>query len=175
MKIRGLISIILLTVLSCTTVPQAYEVVSTVPDIKMPENGLKFTEIEDYKNYKMISSHFRTDKDEFRYILTNDIAYKAFHSKTEFPNGSKIVKIGFASEKMLTFGTALEAGEVQRIEYMIKDSKNFSENPGNWGYARFVKEENQYKPWQEGTKSCIACHNLAGETDFVFTQFHALE
>ncbi len=172
-KISSIFFVFLL-VISCKK-ESDYQVISTVPDLEMPNNHLKFTEISDYKNYKIISTHFRTDKNELRYILANQIAFKAFVNKTAFPNGSKIVKIGWTVKKMAKFTVALESNEVQRIEYMIKDDKRFSKNPGNWGYARFIKENSKYKPWRNGTKSCISCHNLAKETKYVFSHFQELQ
>jgi len=151
------------------------QILSEVPDLTMPENNLKFKEIKDYKNYKIIGTHFRTDKNELRYILANDIAFKASNENLPFPNGSKIVKIGWDTKEMSNFSPALEANEVQRIEYMIKDDKKFSKNPGNWGYARFVKKEGKYKSWDKGTLSCISCHNIAKDNDFVFTKFQKLQ
>ena len=151
------------------------EVKSEVPDLTMPDNGLTFKEIEDYKNYKIVATHFRNDKNELRYILANDLAYKAYVSGQKFPNGSKIVKIGWDVKKMSNFNVALEANEVQRIEYMIKDSKNFKKNPGNWGYARFVKTKGKYKSWDKGTNSCISCHNIAKSNDFLFTKLQSLQ
>ena len=154
---------------SCDT-KEEYKLLSKVPDLEMPNNHLKFKEIEDYKNYKIVATHFRTDKNELRYILANNKAFKAYNEGTSFPNGSKIVKIGWTVEKMDNFNPALEAKDIQRIEYMIKDDKRFSDNPGNWGYARFVKTENEYKPWTKGTKGCISCHNIAKENDYLFTK-----
>ena len=152
----------------------AYHVISKVPDLEMPNNHLKFKEIEDYKNYKIVSTHFRTDKNELRYILANDIAFKAYNEKMPFPNGSKIVKIGWTVEKMPNFNAALESKDIQRIEYMIKDDNRFAENPGNWGYARFVKKDAKYQPWTKGTKGCISCHNLAKENSYLFTKMQNL-
>ena len=174
LKTIAIITILTLFV-SCNDTKSNYQVVSKVPDLIMPENNLKFKEIEDYKNYKIIGTHFRTDKNELRYILANDIAFKASNENSPFPNGSKIVKIGWNTEEMSNFSPALEAKEVQRVEYMIKDKDKFSENPGNWGYARFVKKEGKYKSWDKGTTSCISCHNLAKNNDYVFTKFQKLQ
>lgn len=160
--------------LSCNS-NSNYQIISKVPDLTMPNNSLKFKEIEDYKNYKIVGTHFRTDKNELRYILANEKAFKAFNEGSAFPDGSKIVKIGWNVEKMPNFGLALEAKEVQRVEYMIKNSKKFFQNPGNWGYARFVKKDGTYKSWEEGTASCVACHNLAKENGFVFTNYQNLQ
>ncbi len=141
----------------------------------MPKNSLTFKEIEDYKNYKIVGTHFRTDKKELRYILANEKAFKAYNEGTSFPNGSKIVKIGWDIAQMSNFPAALEAKEIQRIEYMIKDSQNFKNNPGNWGYARFVKKNGKYESWNQGTASCISCHNLAKDNDYIFTKFQKLQ
>jgi hypothetical protein len=135
---------------------------------------LHFKEIEDYKNYKIVATHFRTDKNELRYVLVNKIAFKSFTNNEILPEGSKIVKIGWKVKQMSNFGVALESDSLQRIEYMIKDSKKFKNNPGNWGYARFVKENNQYKSWDKGTTSCVACHNISKDNNFVFSKYQKL-
>ncbi len=165
---------VLIFTVSCSNKENKYSVLSEVPDLTMPKNNLNFKEIEDYKNYKIIGTHFRTDKNELRYILANDIAFKASNENKPFPEGSKIVKIGWSTKKMANFNPALEAKEVQRVEYMIKDSKRFSKNPGNWGYARFVKANGNYKSWSKGTVNCIVCHNLAKDNGYVFTKFQKL-
>jgi len=152
-----------------------YHVISEVPDLTMPENYLKFREIKDYKNYKIVGTHFRTDKNELRYILANEKAFRAYNEGNSFPEDSKIVKIGWDVKKMSNFSPALEANQVLRIEYMIKDSTKFKNNPGNWGYARFVKIDGKYKSWNKGTNSCISCHNLAKSNDYLFTKFQVLQ
>ncbi len=170
-KIIVLFAVVLMT--SCSK-KSDYQLVSKVPDLMMPENGLKFKEIEDYKNYKIVATHFRTDKNELRYVLVNEIAFKPFTNNEVLPEGSKIVKIGWKVKQMSNFGVALESDSLQRIEYMIKDSKRFKDNPGNWGYARFVKENNEYKSWDKGTASCVACHNISKDNNFVFTKYQKL-
>ena len=165
----------LITLLTSCNSEGEYKFTSEVPDLTMPGNGLSFNEIKDYKNYKIIATHFRNDKNELRYILANEIAFKAFSRNTAFPDGSKIVKIGWNTQQMPNYGSAIEAKEVQRIEYMIKDSKSFSQNPGNWGYARFVKKDGKYSSWNKKTLSCISCHNSAKNNDYLFTRFQQLQ
>ncbi len=169
-----IILILGITLISSCTKQSDYHIISKVPDLTMPKNGLKFNEIEDYKNYKIVATHFRKDKNELRYILVNEIAFKPFTNNEKLPEGSKIVKIGWKVIKMSNFNVALESDSIQRIEYMIKDSKQFQDNPGNWGYARFVKGNNQYKSWNKGTESCIGCHNLAKDNGFVFSKYQKL-
>ena len=143
-----------------------------LPDLKMPDNNLTFKIIEGYEDYKIVATHFRTDKNELRYVLANPVGFNALKNKAEvMPEGSKIVKIGWSVKKMELFPTALEADKIQRVEYMIKDSKNFDANADNWGYARFVKKEGKFEAWDKGTQGCISCHAVAKGSDFLFTSF----
>ena len=147
---------------------------TTLPNLKMPDNNLTFKMIEGYRDYKIVATHFRTDKNELRYILANPVGYNALKEKVKvMPEGSKIVKIGWSVKKMPTFPNALEADKLQRVEYMLKDSKNFDANGDNWGYARFVKKDGVYKSWDKGTKGCISCHSTVKENDYLFTKLQA--
>ncbi len=146
-----------------------------LPDLRMPENGLSSTLIKGYENYRIVATHFRTDKNELRYILANPVAFKALQEgKKVMPEGSIVVKIGWSVKKMPLFPAALEADKLQRIEYMVKDAKRFDANGDHWGYARFVKTENGYKAWDKGTKGCISCHASAKENDYLFTRKQSL-
>jgi len=89
------------------------------------------------------------------------------------PEGSKIVKIGWSVKKMPSFPVALEADKIQRVEYMIKDSKKFDANGDHWGYARFVKNKGEFKSWDKGVKGCISCHSGVKESDYLFTKMQA--
>jgi len=142
-----------------------------VPDLEMKGTKLSFKDIEGYQNYKIVATHFRTDKNEIRYILANPIAYNALrNAKAVLPDGSKIVKIGWNVNKMEKYPSALEADKIQRIEYMIKDKTKHKESDG-WGYARFVKKDGQYKAWDGDINSCVSCHAVVNTTDFLFTKF----
>lgn len=143
-----------------------------LPDLKMPNSKLPFDMIEGYQNYKIVATHFRTDKNEIRYILANPTAYSALKDdRIPLPDGSKIVKIGWSVKKMLKWDAALEADKIMRVEYMVKNSKIFNHNGDNWGYARFVKSKEKYIPWGKGDKGCISCHSSAKDNDYLFTKF----
>lgn len=147
---------------------------TTLPKLKMPDSNLTFKVIEGYQDYKIVATHFRTDKNEIRYILANSIGYNALKEKAKvMPEGSKIVKIGWSAKKMPTFPSALEADKIQRVEYMIKDSKNFDTNGDNWGYARFVKKDGAFVSWEKGSRGCINCHSAVKNTDYLFTKMQA--
>jgi len=143
-------------------------------DLKMPDSNLTFKMIDGYQDYKIVATHFRTDKNEIRYILANPIGYNALKEKAKvMPEGSKIVKIGWSVKKMPSFPNALEADQIQRVEYMVKDSKTFDANGDNWGYARFVKKDGKYVAWNKGSKGCISCHAGVKETDYLFTKLQS--
>ena len=142
-----------------------------VPDLTMKDTGLKFEDIQGYQNYKIVATHFRKDKNEIRYILANPVAYNALRNHVKvMPNGSKVVKIGWSTNPMSTFPSALESGEIQRVEYMIREEGKHSESDG-WGYARFVKKDGHYQAWGGNPKSCVACHAGVKSADALFTQF----
>jgi len=143
-----------------------------LPEIKMPDSNLTFKMIEGYQDYKIVASHYRTDKKEIRYILANKIGYDALKKKAKvMPEGSKIVKIGWSAKPMATWPDALEADELQRVEYMVKDSSVFNADGDHWGYARFVKKDKQYIPYKDGSGECISCHKAVKESDYLFTKF----
>jgi hypothetical protein len=143
-----------------------------LPELKMPNTNLTFQTIEGYEDYKIVATHFRTDKNELRYVLANSLGYNALKSKGKvMPEGSKIVKIGWSVKEIGLFPKALEADKIQRVEYMIKDSNVFNTNGDNWGYARFVKKDGNFEAWDKGTKGCISCHSIAKDNDYLFTKF----
>ena len=168
MKILSIVSLLIASLLA-SDIYKGHN--TNLPQLTMPENGLAFSMIEGYQDYKIVATHFRTDKNELRYILANPIGYNALQAKAKvMPEGSKIVKIGWSVKKMPLFPTALEADKIQRVEYMVKDSKNFDANGDNWGYARFIKNGDKYESWKKGTKGCISCHSIAKEDDYLFTK-----
>ncbi len=65
---------IITSLLSCNTKAD-YHIIPEVPDLVMPENGLKFKTIEDYK---IVATHYVTDNNELRYILANQKALGPF-------------------------------------------------------------------------------------------------
>ena len=169
------------SLLLCSLISQASENYKptkvSLPKLKMVQNGLAFNVIEGYPDYKIVATHYRTDKNELRYILANPVAYNALaKGEIPLPEGSKIVKIGWNVKPMELFPSALEADTIQRVEYMIKDSEQFNHNGDHWGYARFVKKGKNYESWGGKTDECIACHSTASENDFLFTKMqHTFE
>lgn len=61
------------------------------------------------------------------------------------------------------------------LEFAIKDSKRYKDEPGYWAYFTFGHvPADQYleKVAAAPTEACNACHEAAADIDFVFTQFY---
>ena len=122
-----------------------------------------------YRRWEIVAPSHRTDKDEIRAILGNDVAMKAYRDgKLPFPDGAILAKLAWKRVASGEFRDAFVPGAPQRVEFMVKDSKRFADT-GGWGFGRFVDG----KPADEGQhKTCFPCHlaNVKGH-DFVFTRF----
>ena len=89
--------------------------------------------------------------------------------------GSMLVKIAYSEMKNPAFPAALEPDALQRIEFMLKDSKRFADT-GGWGYARFVYNaaSNTYTPYGKDAafaNECYQCHTLVKDRNYVFTKY----
>ncbi len=142
-------------------------------------NGLSFGIIKGYENWQLISSHFRTDNKEIRFLLGNNIAISAYkkdsgQNGTPFPDGTILVQIGYSVKEHPEFKNATEPDVLQRVEYMIKDSKRFDDT-GGWGFASFSYDSNtsRFRPFGNETfaNNCFACHTLVKKKDYVFTDY----
>ncbi len=144
-------------------------------DLEAP-TGLKFSVIKGYENWHVVATHYRTDKNELRYIIGNPIAVEAYRQgMKKFPDGSIIVKIGYSLKKNPDFEASVEPDVIQRVEFMIKDSKRFKDTAG-WGFARFVYDAKtgKYKVFGKSPKDymqCFSCHKLVERKDYVFTDY----
>ena len=112
---------------------------NTLPEIISP-NGLALNFVDGFESWRLISSHVRVDKNEMHYIWGNDAAMRAIRAAGKgepvFEAGSIFVKMGYLMRKNPAFMDSIEPAGLQRIEYMIKDPRRFSDT-GGWGYARF--------------------------------------
>ncbi|EDP74704.1 cytochrome P460 family protein [Hydrogenivirga sp. 128-5-R1-1] len=138
--------------------------------------GLKFGLIKGYENWHVVATHYRTDKNELRYIIGNDKAVEAYlKGAKKFPDGAILVKIGYSLKKNPAFPASVEPDAIQRIEYMLKDSKRFKDSAG-WGFARFVKDQKtgKYKVFGKSARDymqCFSCHQSVANKDYVFTDY----
>ena len=144
-------------------------------DLTAP-TGLKFGLIKGYEDWHVVATHYRTDKNELRYIIGNKKAVEAYRKGAKkFPEGAILVKIGYSLKKNPAFKASVEPDAIQRVEFMIKDSKRFKDSAG-WGFARFVRDQKtgKYKVFGKSPKDyaqCFSCHQLVKHKDFVFTDY----
>ena len=107
--------------------------------LKVP-NGLAFSEFKGYEVWQVISiSH---NGDMLAVILGNPAMIEAYKTGAPdngkpFPDGAKMAKIHWKSKKNESApGQPLVAGSLHDIDFMVKDSKRFSDS-GGWGYGEF--------------------------------------
>lgn len=143
-------------------------------------NGMKWSEFENfYSDWRMVTSTFRTDRDQLRVIYANDIAWKALNEGGTFPDGAMFAKTGFNVEEDERFPSSKKPSNQLRLMVMKRDHKLYPETDG-WGYAlmnrkrleRLEKGEvpEKYESITDFQTSCHACHKLAADTDFVFSK-----
>ena len=123
------------------------------------------------KNWRVISTSYRTDNDTQRVILGNSIAIKASRSgqTNPWPQGSILAKLVWKNTQHPIWNAAIVPGKFVHSEIMVKDSKKYKSTKG-WGYARW-KGENQQPHGQDDSFSqeCLSCHSNAKTSDYVFT------
>jgi hypothetical protein len=143
-------------------------------------NGIAFSEIRGYEDWNVVAPSFRTDNNEVRVILANDVMIRAYRQGApgtggSFPEGSMIVKIGYSAVKSQSFDAALVPGVLKRVEFIVKDSGRFPATKG-WGYARFVYDpaKGLFTPYGKDanfSQECYGCHTLVKDHDFIFTLY----
>ena len=143
-------------------------------------NGIAFSEIRGYEDWRVVAPSFRTDNNEVRVILANDVMIDAYRAGApvaggSFPEGSIIVKIGYSALVSQSFAAALVPGVLKRVEFIIKDSKRFPRTSG-WGYARFVYDPAKaiFTPFGKDAafgQECYACHTIVKDRDYIFTNY----
>jgi Cytochrome P460 len=146
--------------------------------------GLAFSDFRGYEDWQTVavSQNGKT----IETILGNPAmieAYKAGIPRNgkPFPDGARMAKIHWVARKAEEQpGAPLVPGPLHDVDFMIKDSKRFSDGNG-WGYAEFEYDntsdafrpgDTSDTPPQEHDAKCgVACHTIAAATDYVFTAY----
>jgi hypothetical protein len=94
-------------------------------------------------------------------IYVNTVANKAYLAKLSlFPVGSIVVKPLYPDP---------QRSETARLTIMMKMEKGYDSENGDWWYG--VYDETGMKGRHQGKiQSCIKCHTLAKETDYMFSE-----
>ncbi len=129
-----------------------------------------------YRDWKLISvAHEAGNLNDFRAVLGNDIAIKAFREgKLPFPKGTIITRLAWSyvpsEENNKVFGReqSFVAGAPTNVQFMVKDSKKYASTSG-WGFAQF--KDGKPDADAAALKTCFPCHEPVKARDFVFTQY----
>jgi hypothetical protein len=129
-----------------------------------------------YRDWTLISvAHEAGDLNDFRAVLGNDVAIKAFRDgKLPLPDGAIIARLAWSyvpsEENNKVFGReqSFIAGSPTNVQFMVKDSIKYA-STGGWGFAQFKNG----KPDADAAtlKKCFPCHEPVKARDFVFTQY----
>ena len=124
---------------------------------------------EGYRTWQVVAVSHRTDNDQVRAILGNDIAMKAYREKAlPFPDGAILAKLEWKRVESAEFKNAFVPGDAVQIEFMVKDAKRY-EKTGGWGFGRFING----KPADaQAHGTCSPCHSANVKNhDNVFTRY----
>jgi hypothetical protein len=128
-----------------------------------------------FREWSLINvAHEAADLNDFRVVLGNPIAMKAFQDGTlPFPDGTFIARLAWkyvpSEQNNAVFGRdqSLVTGAPTNLEFMVKDSKKYAAS-GGWGFGQFTDG----KPDDEALhKTCFPCHQPAKGHDLVFTRY----
>ena len=145
--------------------------------------GLAFSEFKGYESWQTIAIS-RNEK-AVAVILGNTAMIEAYKAGIPangkpVPNGAKMAKVHWAPKANQFFPDATVPGNLQNVDFMVKDSKRFADS-GGWGYAVFDYDSasDTFKPGttagsppQGNDAKCgFACHTRAKARDYVFTEY----
>ena len=151
--------------------------------LKVP-NGLAFSEFKGYEGWHVISiSH---NGEMLAVILGNPAMIDAYKAGVPgngkpFPDGARMAKIHWNPKKNESApGQPLVPNTLHDVDLMVKDSKRFSDS-GGWGYAEFEYDAasdmfrpgalTDQPPQANDAKCGFACHTVAKNRDYVFTEY----
>lgn len=106
------------------------------------------------------------------YIHPGDYAYWKQNGK--FRDGTVIIKeLVAVGDKQASSGKGYFMGDFIGLETLVKDSKRFPNESGNWAFFSFG---HKYPLAETATiqpkAACSQCHQANAQTDYVFTQYY---
>lgn len=113
---------------------------------------------------------------EFHNVYIEPVAFAHFVKTGQFPNGTMIAKelLSVGATEAVS-GNGYFQGEFQGLEFTVKDTERFPDEPGGWTYYSFGHQ----LPYADvakafPTESCAACHEAVAEYDMVFLQYYPI-
>jgi Cytochrome P460 len=150
--------------------------------LKVP-GGLAFSEFRGYEAWQAIS--MSRNEGAVAVILGNPTMIEAYRvgipaNGKPVPDGAKMAKVHWTPKASEFFPDATVPGNLLNVDFMVKDAKRFADG-GGWGYAVFDYDasSNTFKPGtlagkppQGNDAKCgSACHTIASNRDYVFTEY----
>lgn len=135
-------------------------------------NGIFYDQFKDFtKSWHLISVRYRQDSGEQRFTYANDLAWKAMQTlRPNYPDGAMFGKVAFMTENDPAFPSSRVPSGAKRVQFMLKNRKAYASSRG-WGYALFDADGNLFnEDMKAKTASCVACHDLVPDRDFVFSR-----
>jgi hypothetical protein len=124
-----------------------------------------------WEKWHLVTTRFRKDNGEQRFVFANDIAYKAIkEGKSVYPDGAMFGKVAFIAGEDAAFPVSEEPVSFSRVQLMRKDSHAYPDQNG-WGYALYAKGTGvPYGTEKETVNACHACHLIVRDRDHVFSK-----
>ena len=151
--------------------------------VKVP-GGLAFAEFRGYEKWQFMN--LSQNGKVVAAILGNPAMIKAVQAGVPgngqpFPDGAAMAKIHWLPKQNVNApGPPTVAGTLVNVDFMLKDSKRFADS-GGWGYGVFEydADTDSFRPGDEKStppqghdaKCGFACHTIAKNRDYVFTEF----
>jgi Cytochrome P460 len=151
--------------------------------VRVP-GGLAFSEFRGYENWPVIA--ISENGGVIAVIVGNPVIMHAFRAGVPgngkpFPDGSRMAKIHWKPRKNAAApGGPTVPGTLANVDFMVKDSKRFSDS-GGWGWGAFEYDAatdtfrpgttSDYPPQAHDAKCGFACHTAAKDRDYVFTEY----
>lgn len=142
------------------------------PDSVRSMNDVKFDDYKDFPaKWRLVTMRYRQDSGEMRVVYANEAAWQGLNSlNPKYPDGAAFAKIGAESSHDPSFTSSIMPTSVSRVQLMVKDAKKYKDADG-WGYALFDSRGVVFpEDVKTQTASCVACHRLVPERDFVFSR-----
>ena len=113
---------------------------------------------------------------EFHNVYIHPDDFDHYRRTGEFPDGTVLAKeLVTVGSTQAVSGRGYFMGEFTGLEFTIKDSERFPDEPGYWGYFSFGHEyplADTAAAFPAGV--CNACHESSAADDFVFTQYYPI-
>jgi hypothetical protein len=122
-----------------------------------------------FEGWTPISFTDRGDNNTFRFILGNDVAWKAAQSGSisPWPDGTRFAKIAW--QQATGPDGLVRPDQFVQVELMLKDARHYTDTEG-WGWGRWRGMD--LKPYGEDAHfvdECTGCHQPMRGNDYVYT------